>query len=121
MVSPALLSKFQSKRKPAFGDEGEPDAMDAPRGGGAGDGTSDTSDTPDMATGGVGADPEAGGYGDKEKALDALADILGVGPEDRQDFSDALEGYVEAVIAEPENADASAAPPIPAEGPVQGP
>ena len=46
--------------------------------------------------------PEPGGdYSEhKSMALDDLADIVGVSPEDRGDFDSALSAYVHAAIAE---------------------
>jgi hypothetical protein len=112
---PALVDKFKGKKRPPkFADEGPPDMAETPRGSGAGVGDepdmSDMGDKADMsdvggdANDGSGDMPDAGGdpnqaQDPEEQALDDLADVIGVGPQDREDFGNALEAYIQACIA----------------------
>lgn len=108
MPADALVAKFGGKKRPPkFADEGPPDMEDSPRGGGAGVDAPDV-DEPDADD--VGGPPDGddddmpgdmpgGGDADPEgKAVDDMSDILGVGPEDRQDFANALQAYVHACV-----------------------
>jgi hypothetical protein len=106
----ALTEKFGGKKRaPKFEDEGPPSSSDESRGAG-GSSKSSSKDSsppePDMEMGAgepdgdetMGDDPMAGGD-PEEQAADDLADILGVGPDDREDFGNALQAYVSACLA----------------------
>ena len=108
----ALTEKFKGKKRaPKFADEGPPDMESTARGSGAGAGDDAGAAMPpgdgeSEAGGGTGGDsmPDMGGgappQADHEQALDDLADVIGVGPQDRPDFANALKAYVQACIAE---------------------
>src|SRR5579872_3511784 len=103
MAEAALIAKFGGKKRPApkFGDEGPPSSEVSGRGSGSGTGEEDSSPTePDMDdAGGSGGDGVGMSADPEEQAVDDLADIVGVGPEDRDDFAAALKSYVSACIA----------------------
>jgi hypothetical protein len=88
-----LVEKMSAKKPSRFADEGEPE-MDA-RGSGAEGG-------PDAHEGGEGEEEAGGGGHDEhmEMALDDLADIAGIAPEDRKDFGTALKVLVHACVAD---------------------
>ncbi|HEY1695137.1 MAG TPA: hypothetical protein VGG39_23375 [Polyangiaceae bacterium] len=90
MAAKALVGLFEKKmRKPDI--EGEPE-MEEERGSGDGDGDGD-GEAPASSE-------KPGGYDEHEEmALDDLADIVGVSPEDRGDFGSALAAYVHACVA----------------------
>lgn len=104
-MASALTEKFGGKKRaPKFQDEGPPSGSDDARGSGSGVGDDAPDTMPDDASGDPsGADsamPGAdSGTNDEEKSVDDLSDILGVGPEDRQDFANALKAYVNACLA----------------------
>lgn len=85
-----LVSKFKDRSPKDEVEEGPPPDGEDPQGGGYGDGDSDAD--------GMGA-PGAPGEDVEMKAAEDMADILGVGPEDRQDFAAALNAYVHACVA----------------------
>lgn len=94
-----MIAKFGGKKRmPKFEDEGPPtDASDR------GMGPSDESDE-DMPMPGDEAMPDEGGMPDsgmglEEQSVDDMSDILGVSPEDREDFGNALHAYVHACIS----------------------
>lgn len=102
-----LTDKMSDRAPKAFGDEGPPDmdGEDSVRGSAAGPDDSGGGSPPDMGKempdmpmppGGGGG----GGYDDAAKAVDDMCDALGVGPEDRTDFGNALDTYVNSRIAQ---------------------
>lgn len=106
-TSPMMAKFGGKKRPPKFEDDGPPVGDDQGRGSGSGPSNSE----PDMDADDMGSDDsygadsampgdDAGGGADpEEQAVDDLSDILGVGPEDRGDFGNALQAYVSACIA----------------------
>ena len=108
MAETALVAKFGGKKRPPkFEDDGPPTGSDQGRGSGSGpsgDSYGADSAMPDdggMDDTGAGPDPSMPDNVDPaEKSVDDMADILGVGPEDRQDFANALKTYVHACLAE---------------------
>src|SRR5271166_4860484 len=103
MPKAPLTDKMASRSPKAFGDEGPPDmdGEDSARGGAAG---ADSGGPPPMPDDGGGppdmpGGPPGQGYDEAAKAVDDMSDILGVGPEDRVDFGNALDAYVASCIA----------------------
>lgn len=96
MPKSPMTDKF-ANRAPKFGDEGEPE--ESPRGTAAGPDDSDggypSSGPPNSGglPGGQMSDPV------EAKAVDDMGDILGIGPEDRADFGNALKAYVQSCLA----------------------
>lgn len=111
MAESPMTAKFGGKKRPPkFEDDGPPVGDDQGRGSGSGPSNSDPDMDADMDSGDSygadsampGADDGAGpdaGADPEEQAVDDLSDLLGVGPEDRQDFGNALQAYVSACIA----------------------
>lgn len=91
MPKSPMVDKFASRAPKAFGDEGEPE--EAPHGTGMGGdaGPPDMPGKPPM--------PGAPGGDDESQAVDDMGDILGIGPEDRADFGNALHAYVSSCVA----------------------
>lgn len=103
MADSPLVSKFGGKKRTPKFDDGPP-VDDAPRGAGGGVGASGSMPSDGDGNEGMpGGDMSSGGPASsmdpEEKAIDDMSDILGVGPEDRQDFANALQTYVSACIA----------------------
>jgi len=101
MPKSPLTDKMASRSPKPFGDEGPPDmdGEDSVRGSAAG--ADDSGGGPPMPDDAGGPPDMAGqgGYDEGAKAVDDMADILGVGPEDRVDFGNALSAYVGSEIA----------------------
>jgi len=101
MADSPLVSKFGGKKRtPKFEDEGPP-ADDSPRGAGGSDYEPDSDDAggpPDMDADDSGGMPDADAD-PEQKSVDDMCDILGVGPEDREDFANALKTYVSSCLA----------------------
>lgn len=107
MAGGAMVKNFGGKKRPPkFEDEGPPSGDDQGRGSGSGtddDSAPEMPDDTEMAPDSEGADAAMpgndSGVGDEEQAADTLADLVGIGPEDRQDFANALKMYVSACLA----------------------
>jgi hypothetical protein len=114
---------FGKKPPPKFASEGEPENES---GGGAQGGEPDGDEAPEGEGGPEGGDmPGEGGdksYDEhKELALDDMADILGVSPEDRKDFGSALSAFFHASMMSLPDEGADEGPPAGmSEGPPEG-
>lgn len=102
----SLLLAFKNKKPSKFADEGPPEDDSKETGVGVGGedsgeaGPPHSMDGPDLKSAdGEGMSHEEGGYDAEAKAVDDMADILGVGPEDREDFAAALQTYVHTCVA----------------------
>lgn len=95
MASKALADKFKSKAPSKFEEEDEPEMAESPRGAGAG-AASEGDDDGDEMMDSPGAGAPSGGpdKGPASSPMDDMADILGVGPEDRMDFQAAFQAAV---------------------------
>lgn len=99
MPSEEMMKAFSKKKAPKFEDEGPPEGEDS-RGG---EGSPDMREpkAPDSEEPGADGPPAPDpGTDPSDMALDDIADILGVGPEDRDDLAAALDSYVSSKLAE---------------------
>lgn len=104
MAAEAMVKNFGGKKRPPkFEDEGPPSGDDQGRGSGAGAGDEDisTPEMPDADDGDMGGDdtPMPDGADPGQEAVDTLCDMVGIGPQDRDDFANALQAYVSDCIA----------------------
>lgn len=98
----AGISSINFKKKPQFADDGPP-TMGENESRGSGGGDEDEGVMVGDDAGGPAGDEgagEGGGYDDIEgSAADNLADLVGVSPDDREDFKAALQAYVASCVA----------------------
>ena len=107
MAGKALMALLKggmpSKKRtpPEFADEGPPDDEEERGGTSGGEPEGPDADGAEDPEAGPPSSERPGGMHDHaEMALDDLADIAGISPEDRADFGSALDAYVSARIAD---------------------
>jgi len=83
-----------------FADEGEPEMDDTRGGASAGEPDDDEAEADEEGHGDEGEDAGGDHRAHSDMALEDLADMAGIAPEDRADFGAALRAFVHAEIAE---------------------
>jgi hypothetical protein len=95
-----VMERGGKKPPPRFASEGEPEE-DMERGGAPGEEPDDAEAEMDEEQGGEPESHEPASYQEHfELAVDDMADIMGVSPEDRADFGSALKAAIHSVFAD---------------------